>query len=189
MRSTNLSIWGARLEAIGGAFLRYGLVAILLYYGTVKFTAEEAKAIEPLVANSPLFSWLHAAVGRQGISNAIGVAEIVIALLIVARPFWPEASALGSILSIGMFLSTLSFLLSTPGLWHFAEWYPLPLPTDATGFLMKDFFLLGAALWSAGEALRAARRRATSDLPQSLPALHGARKTGREPRTRAGGVG
>lgn len=71
------------------------------------------------------------------------------------------------------------FLLSTPGLWLFGEWYPLPLPTDATGFLMKDFFLLGAALWSAGEALRAARRRATSDLPQSLQALHGARKTGR----------
>jgi uncharacterized membrane protein YkgB len=53
MRSTNLSIWGVRLEAIGGAFLRYGLVAILLYYGTVKFTVEEAKAIEPLVVNSP----------------------------------------------------------------------------------------------------------------------------------------
>jgi reactive chlorine resistance protein C len=179
MRSTNLSIWGVRLEAIGGAFLRYGLVAILLYYGTVKFTVEEAKAIEPLVVNSPLFSWLHAALGRQGISNAIGVAEIVIAVLIVARPFSPGVSALGSILSIGMFLSTLSFLLSTPGLWLFGEWYPLPLPTDATGFLMKDFFLLGAALWSAGEALRAARRRATSDLPQSLQALHGARKTGR----------
>jgi len=26
---------------------------------------------------------------------------------------------------------------------------------DAQGFLMKDFFLLGAATWSAGEALRA----------------------------------
>ena len=26
---------------------------------------------------------------------------------------------------------------------------------DAQGFLMKDFFLLGAAIWSAGEALQA----------------------------------
>jgi hypothetical protein len=34
-------------------------------------------AIEPLVMNSPLFSWLHAVLGTQGISNAIGVAEIV----------------------------------------------------------------------------------------------------------------
>jgi uncharacterized membrane protein YkgB len=157
--STNLSTWAVRLEAIGGAVLRYGLVAILLYLGAFKFTGEEAKAIEPLVANSPLFSWLHAALGAQGISNAIGVAEIVIAALIAAYPVSPKASALGSILSIGMFLSTLSFLLSTPGLWHFVEWYPLPVPNDTGWFLMKDVFLLGAAIWTAGDALRIASLR------------------------------
>jgi reactive chlorine resistance protein C len=138
-------------------FYATGLVAIPLNYGTFKFTMEEAKAIEPLVANSPLFSWLHAALGMQGISNVIGVAEIVIAVLIAARPFSPEASALGSILSIGMFLSTLSFLLGTPGLWHFAEWHPLPATNADGGFLMKDVFLLGAAIWTAGEALRSVR--------------------------------
>jgi reactive chlorine resistance protein C len=157
MKSTNVSIWAARLEAMGGAVLRYGLVAILLYLGTFKFTMEEAKAIEPLVTNSPLFSWLHALLGAQGISNVIGLAEIVIAALIAARPFSPAASALGSILSIGMFLSTLSFLLSTPGLWHFAEWYPLPVTNEVGWFLIKDVFLLGAALWTAGEALRSVR--------------------------------
>jgi len=159
MTSTDFTRWAARLEAIGGAILCYGLVAILLYYGTFKFTAEEAKAIEPMVANSPLFSWLHTALGTQGISNVIGVAEIAIAALIAARPFSPQVSALGSVLSIGMFLSTLSFLLSTPDLWHFVEWHPLPA-TNAYGvFLMKDVFLLGAAAWSAGGALRAVRRR------------------------------
>jgi reactive chlorine resistance protein C len=157
MTSTNLSTLAARLETIGGAILRYGLVMILLYLGTFKFTMEEAKAIEPLIANSPLFSWLHEVLGTQGISNVIGVAEIVIAALIAARPFSPAASALGSILSIGMFLSTLSFLLSTPDLWHFAEWYPLPVTNDAGWFLIKDFFLLGAAIWTAGEALRSVR--------------------------------
>jgi reactive chlorine resistance protein C len=157
MTSTRLSPWAARLEAAGGAVLRYGLVAMLLYLGSFKFTVEEANAIEPLVANSPLFSWLHAVLGTQGTSNAIGVAEIVIAALIAARPLWPAASAMGSLLSIGMFLSTLSFLLSTPGLWHFAEWYPLPVTNDAGWFLMKDVFLLGAAIWTAGEALGAAR--------------------------------
>ena len=87
----------------------------------------------------------------------IGVAEIVIAALIAARPLSPNASALGSILSIGMFLATLSFLFSTPGLWHFAERYPLPVTNDAGWFLMKDVFLLGAATWTAGEALRSVR--------------------------------
>jgi uncharacterized membrane protein YkgB len=158
--STHLLTWAPRLEAIGSAILRYGLVAILLYLGTFKFTEEEAKAIEPLVVNSPLFSWLHTILGMQGTSNAIGVAEIIIALLIAARPFSPGASALGSILSIGMFVSTLSFLLSTPGLWHFAEWYPLPVTNDGGWFLIKDVFLLGAATWTAGEALSSVRHRA-----------------------------
>jgi reactive chlorine resistance protein C len=73
MRPKNLSTLAARLEAVGSAVLRYGLVAILLYLGTFKFTLEKAKAIEPLVANSPLFSWLYVALGTQGISNLIGV--------------------------------------------------------------------------------------------------------------------
>jgi uncharacterized membrane protein YkgB len=94
MTATHLSTWAVRLEALGGAVLRYGLVAMLLYYGTFKFTMEEAKAIEPLVANSPLFSWLHAALGTQGMSNVIGVAELVLAVLIAARPLLHEVSAL-----------------------------------------------------------------------------------------------
>jgi reactive chlorine resistance protein C len=158
MTSTNRSTWAARLEAIGGTVLRYGLVAILLYFGTCKFTVEEAKAIEPLVVNSPLFSWLHAALGTQGMSNVIGVAEIVIAVLIAARPLSPDISALGSLLSIGMFLSTLSLLFSTPGLWHVVDRFPLPVTTADGGFLMKDVFLLGTAIWTAGEALRSTRR-------------------------------
>jgi uncharacterized membrane protein YkgB len=77
---------GTSGEQLVAPVLRYGLVAILLYLGTFKFTGEEAKAIEPLVANSPLFSWLHAVLGTQGISNLIDVVEIVIAALIAARP-------------------------------------------------------------------------------------------------------
>jgi uncharacterized membrane protein YkgB len=51
-----------------------------------------------------------------------------------------------------MFLTTLSFLLSTPG------WEPslggFPALSRAVGqFLLKDVVLLGAAIWSLGEAL------------------------------------
>jgi uncharacterized membrane protein YkgB len=51
-----------------------------------------------------------------------------------------------------MFLTTLSFLMSTPG------WEPslggFPGLSVAPGqFLLKDVVLLGAALWSLGEAL------------------------------------
>jgi uncharacterized membrane protein YkgB len=54
-----------------------------------------------------------------------------------------------------MFLTTLSFLFSTPG------WEPslggVPALSGAVGqFLVKDFVLLGAALWCFGEAWTAA---------------------------------
>ncbi len=57
---------GRRLEAVGGGVLRYGLVGVLLYYGGLKFYAFEARGIEPLMANSPLFRWLYAVLSVQG---------------------------------------------------------------------------------------------------------------------------
>jgi reactive chlorine resistance protein C len=40
----------------------------------------------------------------------------LVGLLIAARPWLPRLSAVGSLLAVGMFLSTLSFLVTTPGL-------------------------------------------------------------------------
>jgi reactive chlorine resistance protein C len=143
----------ALLQRAGGAVLRYGLVAFILFFGAFKFTAVEAEAIRPLLENSPLLSWLYAVTSVRGASRAIGAAEIAIALLIASRAFSPRLSALGSIGAIGMFVTTLSFLVTTPGIWVTAEGFPVPAATGA--FIVKDIFLLGAAVWSAGEALRA----------------------------------
>ena len=46
-------------ERVGGHGLRYGMAAILLYLGAFKFTAVEARAIQPLVAHSPFLAWLY----------------------------------------------------------------------------------------------------------------------------------
>lgn len=143
------------LEAIGGGILRYGLVVILLYLGTFKFTTTEAEAIRPLLEHSPIVGWLLGVAGTRGASSFIGVVELAIAALLAIRPIAPRATALGSVAAIGMFLTTLSFLFTTPGMWDRAPDYPLPLPSMIGGFLLKDVFLLGAATWSAGEALRA----------------------------------
>jgi uncharacterized membrane protein YkgB len=150
---------GATLATFGGGILRYGLVGILLYLGAFKFTATEAQGIQPLIANSPLMSWLYLVTGLQGASNLIGAAEIVIAVLLAIRPFSPRATAIGSIAAILMFLTTLSFLITTPGMWEYAPDFPLPLPSAFGFFILKDIFLLGAAVWSAGEALEASARR------------------------------
>ena len=141
----------------GAAVLRYGLVVLVLWFGIFKFTPTEAHAIQPLVANSPLLSWLYAFTDVRGASRIIGVAEIVIALLIAARPLSSRASAVGSIGAIVMFLTTLSFLVTTPGSWGVVD--GVLVPTGAGGFLIKDLLLLGAALWTAAEALAASAYR------------------------------
>lgn len=145
------------LERAGGHVLRYGLAAILIYLGAFKFTAVEAKAIEPLLAHSPLLAWLYAWLSVQAASNLIGLTELVIGALIALRPLSPRLAALGSLGAIGVFAITLSFLFTTPGVWVWVPAFPLPVPSEAGGFLLKDAFLLGAATWSAGEALRAER--------------------------------
>ena len=147
------------LERLGGHVLRYGLAAILLYLGAFKFTVVEAQAIQPLLAHSPFFGWLYAWLSVQAASNLIGLTEMIIGGLILLRPFFPRLAALGSLGAMAVLVTTLSFLFSTPGVWAWVEMFPLPVPSAAGGFLLKDVFLLGAALWSTGEAWRAARSR------------------------------
>jgi reactive chlorine resistance protein C len=145
----------ARLETAGGAILRYGLAAILLYFGAFKFHPVEAEAIRPLVSNSPLMGWMYAVLSVQAVSALIGTSEIVVAALLLARRWSPRASAIGGAGAIVIFLTTLSFLLTTPGAWAAVPGWPIPMPGAAGSFLIKDLFLLGAAVWITGESLRA----------------------------------
>jgi reactive chlorine resistance protein C len=146
------------LERVGVSVLRYGLVLILLYFGAFKFTSAEARGIQPLLEHSPLMSWLYSWFSVNGASRLIGVTELTIAGLILSRPWSARLSALGSLAAIGMFLVTLSFLLSTPGLWQWVEGFPAP--SEGAAFLLKDVFLLGAAIVTAGEGFRGGEGKA-----------------------------
>src|ERR1041385_1305529 len=108
----------SRVEAIGRGLARYGLVVVVGWIGLMKFTAYEAEGIRPFVANSPLMSWVYGLMSVRGFSAVLGVVEVAIALLIAARPFAPRVSALGSALAAGMFLTTVSFVVTTPGVWE-----------------------------------------------------------------------
>ncbi len=148
---------GRTLEGVGEKVIRYGLVVILLWVGALKFTAYEAEGIQGLVANSPLMSWMYSVMSVRGASMLIGVIEIVLGLLIATRPFAPMLSAIGSFGVIFMSLITLTFIFTTPGVWQPGYGFPFPSPMPGQ-FLAKDLLMLGAAIWTAGEALRAARR-------------------------------
>ncbi|WP_447603856.1 YkgB family protein [Nitrospira sp. Nam80] len=144
-----------KLQTLGLFITRYGLVAVFEWIGAMKFTAYEATAIQPLVAHSPLMSWLYSFLSVQAFSNGLGVLEVAIGLMIAARPISATISAVGSGLAAVLFLGTLSFMLSTPPVWE-ASLGGFPALSVAPGqFLLKDLALLGASIWTAGEALEA----------------------------------
>jgi reactive chlorine resistance protein C len=147
-----------KLQSLGAALIRYGLAAVILFIGALKFTRFEAENIRPLVAHSPLLFWLQSALGVRGSSNLLGIIEIAVGLGILAYRFAPRLSGLASLGACGMFLITLSFLVTTPG----------AAPWGATGpgqFLLKDVVLLGAALYTAGVSFQARARVARPAAP------------------------
>ncbi len=151
------------LEAVGGRVLPYGLGLVLFWVGALKFTSYEAEGVDRFASNSPLLSWADQLLGMRGFSSLVGIIEISLATLIATRPVLPKLSAVGYLGAIVMFVITLSFLLTTPGVWQ--PGYGFPALSPAPGqFLAKDLVLLGTAIWTAGEALRASdpTRRAIS---------------------------
>jgi uncharacterized membrane protein YkgB len=163
---------GVRLERVGHHIVRYGLVLVLMWIGAMKFTTYEATGIQPLVANSPVMGWLYEIFSVQALSALLGVTEIAVAMMIALRPVSAVAAAVGSALAAGMFLVTLSFLLSTPGWEPTAGGFPA-LSVVPGQFLLKDVVLLGAAVWSLGEALVTHRCPALRgiEVPSAAPAV------------------
>jgi len=145
-----VSTVASRLSRVGGFVLRYSLVLFLFLFGALKWTPAEAQGVEPMVRHSPVFFWLYPLFGIQRGSEVIGLIEIAIGTLIASRRWSPVVSATGSIAACGVFAVTLSFLFTTPDVGPSAP------------FLLKDIALLGAALWSAGEALAASAARGST---------------------------
>ncbi|TKB92897.1 MAG: DUF417 family protein [Nitrospira sp.] len=149
-----------KLQGLGTFMTRYGLVVVFAWIGAMKFTAYEASGIQPLVANSPLMSWLYNIFTVEAFSNWLGVLEIAIAVMIAAKPISARISAAGSALAAVLFLGTLSFMLSTAPVWE-ASLGGFPALSVAPGqFLLKDLALLGASIWTLAEALTSMRRDA-----------------------------
>jgi reactive chlorine resistance protein C len=134
------------LDTISHNAMRYGLVLVLLWIGGMKFTAYEAEGISGLVSNSPFMSWAYSVFSVRSFSALLGVTEIVVALLIASRPLSARTAVVGSVMAVGMFATTLSFLLTTPGVWE-ASIGGFPALSVLPGqFLIKDFVLFGASL-------------------------------------------
>ena len=154
--STDCGHQSATVDALGGLFARYGLVIVIAWYGGLKFMNYEAEGVQPLVSASPVMGWLYDIFSVYTFSALLGVFELAAAALLAVKPWWPRISLFGSLLAITLFLATLSFTVTTPGVFE-ASQGGFPALSLAGGFLMKDIALLGISVWTLTDALRALR--------------------------------
>ncbi|OJZ68804.1 hypothetical protein BRW65_25150 [Mycobacterium paraffinicum] len=140
------------LTLSGQLISRYGLVVVLAWIGFGKYVKMESRV---LIENSPLMSWIYDMLSVATVGHLLGTMEIAAAVLIALRPVWPRASAVGSALAVVLFLGTVSFLFTTPGVvaTH-ADGIPV-LSALPGQFLLKDLVLIGVALWTWGDSLGA----------------------------------
>ena len=138
--------------------LRLALATIFLLFGAQKFTAAEAMGIVPVVSHSPLTSWMME-LGVRNMARVFGCAELSFGLLLLYGLLRPGsapaiAGALGSCVT---YLTTLSFLFTTPGV--FVKGAEPVLSGDVGLFLFKDVVLLAvsAFLLAQGLARRGSR--------------------------------
>jgi reactive chlorine resistance protein C len=144
------------LDTVAGLLARYGLVTVIAWFGVMKFTNYEAQGIQPLVAESPFMSSLYDIFSVYTFSVLLGVFEVAAAILIAVKPWWPKVSVIGSALAILLFVATISFLFTTPGVFEESVG-GFPLLSMTGGFVLKDVALLGISAWTLADALRATR--------------------------------
>lgn len=148
---------GTRFERTAVTLLRLALVLVFVTFGLHKFTTYEAAGISPFVTNSPLTEWL-TRFGTQGASNVVGIAELSFAVLLAigfARP-GSLAAILGALGSIVTYLVTLSFMLTTPGVFA-PDGAPI-LSGEIGQFLVKDVVLLAASVVLLADGLAVRQR-------------------------------
>lgn len=145
-------------EPVSRIGLYASLAIIYAWFGGMKFTDYEAQGLVPLVENSPLLSWFYAVFSVRGFSTFLGFVELSIGLLIALRLASPFFSVAGGFLSAGLFVTTVSFMVSTPGV--VVPELGVPAISVAPGqFLLKDVGLFAASFWVFVDSLKSVIRK------------------------------
>ena len=115
-----------------------GVALVLAWIGIYKFTPTEADLIKPLVENHPAMGWLYSVISVQAVSNLIGAVEIIVAIGLVVGLKNRKVGFFSGVFATVIFLSTLSFLITTPNTWKMSD-----------GILITNFFLVKDILFLA----------------------------------------
>ncbi|OBK16179.1 YkgB family protein [Mycobacterium asiaticum] len=137
---------------------RYGLAIVLIWFGAMKFTHYESDGISHWVANSPLLNGFYNVMSIDAFGRLNGSIELITAALLAAKPWFPKAAVVGGIIASLFFVTTLSFMVTTPGVGE-ASAGGFPVLSADGEFLMKDIALLGLALWLLVDAIDATHRQ------------------------------
>jgi uncharacterized membrane protein YkgB len=156
--SSGRTLQVSTIDTVAGFLGRYGLVIVIGWIGALKFAHFEANQIRPLVANSPFMGWLYDIFSTYTFSALLGVFEVTAAVLLAIKPWFPKLSAVGSVQAVILFLATISFLFSTPGIGEPAGG-GFPALSLIGEFLLKDIPLLGLSFWTLADAIRAVKSR------------------------------
>jgi reactive chlorine resistance protein C len=149
------------IDNVAGLLGRYGLVVVIGWIGALKFANFEANQIQPLVANSPFMGWLYDIFSVYTFSALLGVFEVAAAVLLAIKPWFPKLSVVGSVQAIVLFLATISFLFTTPGIGEPAGG-GFPALSLVGEFLLKDIPLLGLSFWTLADSNRAVKVRSAA---------------------------
>jgi reactive chlorine resistance protein C len=162
LNTANSRLTVSTLDKAASILGRYGLVIVIGWIGALKFANFEAYQIRPLVAHSPFMGWLYNIFPVYTFSALLGVFELTAAVLLAIKPVAPKLSVAGSVLAIVLFLATISFLFTTPGVSEPAGG-GFPALSLTGEFLLKDIPLLGLSFWTLADSIRAARAPNTVD--------------------------
>jgi hypothetical protein len=102
----------------------------------LKFTAYEAEGIQGLIANSPLMSWMYSLMTVRGAGDADRLDRDRFGSADCDAPVCALHFGHRSIGAIIMFLITMSFVFTTPGVWQPNYGFPFPSPMPGQ-FLAK----------------------------------------------------
>jgi uncharacterized membrane protein YkgB len=188
----------SRMDRVGVAVTRAGLIVVLLWIGGLKAFRYEADGIVPFVANSPFMSFFYADPGNYKTHKnpegalvpenrswheanrtyefAFGLGTVIVlyGLLLSLHPWLPQAAAVGSFLVFVMSFVTLSFLVTTPECWVPPlgdTRHGFPYLSGAGRLVVKDAIMMGAALVTMADSAKAYLRKRAASLTPSRAGL------------------
>lgn len=166
-------------------FLRIGIFVVMAWIGGLKAYQYEADGIIPFVANSPFMSFFlnksvddadnyklhknkegevvpaniewHKSNGTYVFSYGLGTVICVIGILVLLGIWFPKIGFWGGVLTFGMSIVTLSFLITTPETWVpdlGGPQFGFPYLSGAGRLVLKDIIMMGAGLVCASDAAK-----------------------------------